>query len=406
MGKKTGSFKKKVYGGYEGEKKKKNNVGLKIVGGVLFAAACFVSAFILLEFHDTYWLVALACLILMGTAYFFLNELFSSKEAVIDDLIQAQDALDEVKEEDRQRAEDEFRKSIEEQVSSLDRTSRAMFAAMKKNSDAQEEQMERLQQKLDQLIDEQNAGIKTIVKYNKENARQVAENERGSLEALSGTMAAMAGEFSGVGSEIKEELSKNRAILDNIANHASTVASVSTKAAVLSPNYAPAPSVVMAPMAAVPGIKPDYVTPEILHVEEPVPEPIVAAVEAAMNAEEPVKVEKAEETEPVELVEPIEPIESVDPVDLAEINEPAEVIDSVEEVEPAAEDPLMDGLMSDDDIAALLASADDDDDKSIDEINSEIFGDLVSSAVIEPEPEPEPAPEPAPAPTSEADLAA
>lgn len=480
MDKKTGS-KKRTYGGKNSARKRQNAL-MKIIGGVVFAAACFAAAFILLEFHDTYWLVGLACLLLMGAAFFFLNAIFSSKEDVFDDLIQAQEALEEVKEEDRQRAEEEFRKSIEEQVASLDRTSRAMFAAMKKNSDAQEEQMERLQQKLDKVIDEQNAGIKTIVKYNKENARQVAECEKESLEAVKETISSVGAEISKIGGKLSDEISINKTVLDNIASQAATVAGVTTKAAVLSPNFAPAPSVVMAaPAIAAPTMAAVAPAPVAAAAE-----PVVTAVPAETPAEVPAEVPAEEPKEPEELFdlpeevisdsildeflngiteeveadeaaallgespiaeEPVieEPVIEEPAIEEPVIEAPAEdtsgglmsdadiaaLFASAAAAEaPAAEEPVIDepvieapaedtsgGLMSDADIAALFASAaaaeapstddlladavESDDDKSIDEINAEIFGDLLSSVSEEPEPVEEKS-----AHTTEADLAA
>ncbi len=169
-----------------GKNRKKREAGLKkVLSGVLFAAACFVAVFVLLEFHNLYWLVGIMCVLLMGAAYFFLTQIFADKEDAFDDLLKAQEALEEVKEEDRQRADDEFKKAIEEQVRSLDKTSRAMFVAMKKNAEAQGENLEQMRAKLDQVIDEQNAGVKTIIKYNKENARQIAESDKNAIEKMS-----------------------------------------------------------------------------------------------------------------------------------------------------------------------------------------------------------------------------
>ena len=155
----------------------------------------------LFEFHSVYWLVIIAFVLLMGAAFFFLQEIYSKKEDVFDDLIEAQEALERTKEEDRQRADEEFKKKIEEQVGSLDRTSRAMFAAMKKNADMQDENLVKMQKKIDKVIDEQNAGIKTLIKYNKENARQVALSGKASLEeVLNGLTASL--------QDIKEAASK------------------------------------------------------------------------------------------------------------------------------------------------------------------------------------------------------
>lgn len=153
------------------------NAGFKkVLTGVLFAAACFASVFVLVEFHDIYWLVAIMCVILMAAAFFFLDTLFSEKNDVFDELAKAQEALESTREEERQKADEDFRKKIEEKVAGLDTTSRAMFAAMRKNAEAQEKQFSQMTDKIEKAISAEQASIKTVIKFNKENARQVAES--------------------------------------------------------------------------------------------------------------------------------------------------------------------------------------------------------------------------------------
>ncbi len=185
------NFKDRIFGtGKKGKKTKKSEGGKKVISGMLFAAACFIAIFVLLEFHDIYWVVGIACALLMGAAFWFLDSMFSGKEDIFDELTRAQEELDRVREEDRKKADDAFKKKIEEQVSSLDRTSRAMFAAMKKSADAQENHLSKMQFKIDKVIIEQSAGVKTMIKFNKENARQMALSEKATLEELATRMPA------------------------------------------------------------------------------------------------------------------------------------------------------------------------------------------------------------------------
>ena len=100
MGKKT-NFKSRIYG-YGNNNSGKGDWLKKALSGVIFAAACFFAAFVLIEFHSVYWLVIIAFVLLMGAAFFFLQEVYSKKEDVFDDLIEAQEALERTKEEDRQ----------------------------------------------------------------------------------------------------------------------------------------------------------------------------------------------------------------------------------------------------------------------------------------------------------------
>ena len=147
------NFKDRVFGtGKKGRPSNKKDAGKKVISGMLFATACFVAIFVLLEFHKIYWVVGIACAFLMVSAFLFLDSLFAGKDDVFDELTRAQEELDRVREEDRKKADDAFKKKIEEQVASLDRTSRAMFAAMKKNADAQENHLAKMQFKIDKVI--------------------------------------------------------------------------------------------------------------------------------------------------------------------------------------------------------------------------------------------------------------
>ncbi len=179
------NFKDRVFG--TGKKRKSNNPadgGKKVLSGMLFAAACFTAVFVLLEFHNIYWVVGIACGLLMISAFWFLDCLFSDKEDIFDELTRAQEELDRVREEDRKKADDEFKKKIEEEVSGLGKTSRAMFAAIKKSVDIQESNLSMMQIKIDKVIVDQNAGVKTMIKFNKENARQIALSEKATLEEI------------------------------------------------------------------------------------------------------------------------------------------------------------------------------------------------------------------------------
>ncbi len=172
---------------FSGKKKKTGNKadgGKRVLSGMLFAAACFVAVFVLLEFHEIYWVVGIACAFLMGAAFWFLDSMFGDKDDIFDELAEAQEQLEREKEEDRKKADDEFKRKIEEQVSSLDRTSRAMFEALKRSADIQENHLSKMQIKIDQVIIDQNAGVRTMIKFNKENARQMALSEKATLEEI------------------------------------------------------------------------------------------------------------------------------------------------------------------------------------------------------------------------------
>ena len=334
-----------------GKNRKKREAGLKkVLSGVLFAAACFVAVFVLLEFHNLYWLVGIMCVLLMGAAYFFLTQIFADKEDAFDDLLKAQEALEEVKEEDRQRADDEFKKAIEEQVRSLDKTSRAMFVAMKKNAEAQGENLEQMRAKLDQVIDEQNAGVKTIIKYNKENARQIAESDKNAIEKMSESITG----------ELK-------------ATRNSSVTPVMVQAMPGMPMYPGTP----APMPAmdIPAAAPAMDTAAFAAEPAPAAEPdisfdadLAAALENATEAEseavEPETVTEPEISLDADLAAALENVTEAEPEATAE----PEVAEAVAEPEPIPEP----------------------------EVVAEAEPEPIPEAEVaaEPEPEPEPVPEP------------
>ena len=58
---------------------KQGNEGKKIGAGILFVAACFIAAFVLVEFHKIYIAVALAGILLLVSAYFLLTVLLEKK---------------------------------------------------------------------------------------------------------------------------------------------------------------------------------------------------------------------------------------------------------------------------------------------------------------------------------------
>lgn len=157
------------------KQEKKSSWLRKTLAGVIFAAACFIAAFVLVEFHDIYIAVIGAGLVLLAAAYFLLSELFKEKAA-------EWSALSDVNDDIIEKEEAEFRKKVEAQVESIDRSGKAMYVAMKKNSEQQEAQIHELEKKLNLILDEQTTTTKTIVKFNKENARQIAINERETME--------------------------------------------------------------------------------------------------------------------------------------------------------------------------------------------------------------------------------
>ncbi|MGN0505232.1 MAG: hypothetical protein ACI4FZ_01645, partial [Lachnospiraceae bacterium] len=156
---------------------KQGNEGKKIGAGILFVAACFIAAFVLVEFHKVYIAVALAGILLLVSAYFLLTALLEKK-------VEEWSKPLEEEEETPSNKEAEFREQIIKYLESSDRTQRAMFAMVKRSLETQETSLAELEKAVEKLAAEQSVGVKTLVKYNKENARQLAINERESISEL------------------------------------------------------------------------------------------------------------------------------------------------------------------------------------------------------------------------------
>ncbi len=305
-----------------GNKNKSNKAGdgaKKILSGVIFMAACFFAVYVLMAFNDLVWLVAIAFVALMAAAYFFLGQIFSNTEEQIDDLVQAQEALEAVKEEDRKAADAAFKRQVEEQMKSMDRTTRAMFMTMKKSAEAQAIQLANMEKRIDRSIDEQSAGIKTIIKYNKENARQMAKSEKDALEKMAASIS----------DEIKIQ-GRNQ--------------------------VQPAVQYVQMPMA-----QPVYQQPVM---QEPVvPEPMVqeTVVTESLMPEEITEETGLPEIEIPDLEIPEAEIPEVEipEIEIPDLEIPEEMV--TEAKDEVAEPVEEGGLLSEDEIAAMLAGAMDED---------------------------------------------
>ena len=147
--------------------------------GILFVAACFVSIYILMAFHSKVLLVILAAILLLVTAFLFLNEIFSDKAKIW--------ALDEenpisIKETVSTGNDGEFRLKIAKHMKAMESTQKEMIDVLKGQNKLLQSQMENMEQAIIMLSEKQANQMKSIIKFNKENARQLAISERETLE--------------------------------------------------------------------------------------------------------------------------------------------------------------------------------------------------------------------------------
>lgn len=146
----------------------------KKVSFVLFVMAVFMAGVVLTEFHSVWWMVALAGAALLITACFMVT----SKEEEKQD---PTEKTSEILMIDR----------LAEYFRSNEKAEKGVYIAVKKQHEDMNRSMEGLLERLDALLTSQENAVKTIVKYNKENARQMALSERDELERLGERMEEM-----------------------------------------------------------------------------------------------------------------------------------------------------------------------------------------------------------------------
>lgn len=154
----------------------KKTTGKKLITGLIFIAALFLAAAVLVfsNGESKYIIsVALAGVVMLVAAYFFLSALFEEKEELWKNLYE---------EMQKETQDGDTYGQLKDYMESVDRTQKAVFSVMKRQEETTGEQMDRLEAAIERMAEQQREDHKALVKYNKENARQLAINERESLE--------------------------------------------------------------------------------------------------------------------------------------------------------------------------------------------------------------------------------
>ena len=154
----------------------KNSAGKKIITGMIFLASLFFAAVVLVGSvgtADTLPLVIVAGVVMLVAAFFFLSAIFEDKAEQWKNLYEEME-----KETQGEDAYDQLKGYVE----SVDRTQKAVFSVMKRREESMEDQISRLESAIEQMAEQQAENHKAMVRYNKENARQMAINERETLE--------------------------------------------------------------------------------------------------------------------------------------------------------------------------------------------------------------------------------
>lgn len=156
-----------------GEKGTAKKAWSKIAFGILFVISCFIAMYILIHFHENMVFVGGAAALLLISAFLFLNAIFSDKAKNL--------ALPE--EEDLPSGNNgDFQVKVVKHMKEMEGTQKAMLEVLKNQNTLLQSQIENLEHEIYILSEKQVNQAKSIIKYNKENARQLAISERETLE--------------------------------------------------------------------------------------------------------------------------------------------------------------------------------------------------------------------------------
>jgi len=146
----------------------------KIFAGILFVAACFASMYVLLGYYENKMYVGIAAGVLLVTAFIFLDTVFLDK---VKKLVP--------KEEENEKFDGtagEFQKRVLNHVKEMETTQKELLEVLKKQNTLLQDQISNLEHEIYLLSEKQVNQAKSIIKFNKENARQMAISERETLE--------------------------------------------------------------------------------------------------------------------------------------------------------------------------------------------------------------------------------
>lgn len=145
--------------------------------GILFMAACFMALYILLAFNDTVWMVVLGAVALLGASFLFFNTVFSDKA-------KTQNIFGIASDDSAMSGGGEIYLKIVKHMKDAENSQKEMVDALRKQNALLQAQTETMENTLFMLSERQSNQTKSIIKFNKENARQLAISERETLEYI------------------------------------------------------------------------------------------------------------------------------------------------------------------------------------------------------------------------------
>lgn len=325
--------------------------------GILFVAACFVAMYILMEFHGKVLPVLLAAVLLLVTAFFFLNEIFSEKAK---NWALQEEEPSEVKEIVSSGSDGEFRLKIAKHMKEMENTQKELIEVLKNQSVLLQNQMENVEQAIIVLSEKQANQTKSVIKFNKENARQLAISERETLEYVMTELKAAIENNAGT---VIERAASEMTAMPEIEPVAAPVAELEEVSEEELFEVADLPGDDEYVVPEMPVLNEEPLTEEIPAIEEPVteePEAEELDLSALFEDMAAGTLEEAAAEEPVIEFPAIEDIPI--PEEIVPMEEQAETpIEEPTDTAPAA-DPLAglsgdpNAMMTPEDIAKLLAS--------------------------------------------------
>lgn len=298
----------------------------KAVTGIFFILSCFAAMFVLLEFHDNYLFVGIAALLLLVSSFCFLNALFAEKSKEWGALEENEENLNGFS----GRHEEEFKKNVINYMEAMNHNQAQMLQELKSQKQVMTAQMKSLENKISSLSEKQMFQTKTVVKYNKENARQLALNEKKVVEQAV--------------KELKEVMTE----------YASRTAAAPLVAVTEEPKMPVMEDVVIPEVTNELPIVEDTVVPEEMPIELPI-------VEETIIPEVATKLPKAEDMAVPEMSPELPSMEEMQIPELPPMEDlELPVLDDIVVAEEPPAPPVVDSdpnkMMTPDDIAKLLAS--------------------------------------------------
>lgn len=134
---------------------------------VLFVMAVFFAGMSLTVFQDEIWMACIAGVILLATTVFFV---LSREKDTASPMEKTSDIL--------------LADRMAELMRGNEKAEKGVYIAVKKQHEAMENGLTALEEKISELIKAQESAVKTLVMYNKENAKQMALSEREEMARL------------------------------------------------------------------------------------------------------------------------------------------------------------------------------------------------------------------------------